>query len=116
MQKSWAWFVLALGVLAGCARSDSEPSEALGVASQALTSTSVLGFESSSGWASSAGSLSLTAVASEGSAALALTGTGYAEVTSVPLTSLGSVGDTLTLDVRPSQLTGWGERRRPEIC
>jgi len=108
-QGSWArrfWLLrAAVGVaLAACSdqgSSHSTEAESLGTSAQALTAvqTRILGFESTADWATTAGSLSLSSNHIEGAKSLAVANSGNAVISSVPISSLGAVGDKLTLDL-----------------
>lgn len=70
--------------------SDSIDAESFAVTGQALTTTSLLGFENVSAWSMSSGQLQSSVDRVEGNVALALSGVGYAEVTSAPVSALSN--------------------------
>ena len=73
----------------------AEDTVAVGRTRQALSFVErVLGFESVEDWVTSAGNTGAGTVTSEGQASLLVTASGYTEVWSVALTSLGSVRGT----------------------
>jgi len=78
---------------------------------QAVTLHSTLDFESPSLWQTSSGSLSAATQVFSGTGALAANLTGYAEITSVPISSLGPVGEQLSIRIRPASTPSWGELR-----
>lgn len=85
--------------------SERPATEALGVSTQALTTTQarVLGFESvgtgASDWTTSSGTISHSSRRLEGAGSLAISNGGNSVLTSSPLSSLGAVADKLTLDL-----------------
>lgn len=102
----------ALLALTACGgeRDASSDGSAWGEQSFALTTAeSVLGFESTQVWSVSSGTVAATTVQSQGSAALSVTPVGYAQLTSVPLSTLGGATSTLSLDVQPSGAMAWGQ-------
>lgn len=64
------------------------------------TQESILGFEKTSYWTTSAGTIASTTTRSQGTAALSLKGFGSATLTSAPLSTLSGVKSALLLDVR----------------
>jgi hypothetical protein len=80
------------------------------VTQQVVSSTvgSVFGFENASQWTVSTGTVSSSAIASQGSAALGVSGFYYTELSSIPLSNIGSVGSTLSFDIRPPVTLGYG--------
>lgn len=72
----------------------------------------VLGFESPvADWSSPTGTLSQSSTHSQGSASLAVRNSGWTEISSVPLSSLGTVGGILNYDIRIPASVSWGETR-----
>lgn len=105
--------VAVVAVLAaGCARQGSFSEEAApGEARQSiLSSAGVLGFETAEGWTAGA-QLSTSPTRVEGESSLQVVGTGWSELVSVPLSSLGSVSTIASMNIRLSQPVGWGEVR-----
>src|SRR5690606_11327474 len=97
----WAWivglFILAVGCSGDSHVYESEP---LGQTRQALSSEQerVLQFESPADWTTSAGTLSAASVVAQGLVALDVQRPqAWTEVCSKPLSSLGTVGSSLTL-------------------
>ncbi|HYQ04506.1 MAG TPA: choice-of-anchor D domain-containing protein [Polyangiaceae bacterium] len=72
------------------------------------TTASVLGFENASQWTVSAGTVSSSGIVSQGAAALGVSGFYYTELSSTPLSSLGAVGSTLSVDIRPPLALSYG--------
>lgn len=104
-------FLLATGV-AGCNSPELEEQVAVGRHAAALTLTDenarVLGFENANDWSNDAG---LSSQKTEGSSSLAVAVSGWTEVTSIPLSTLGAVADNLSIDVLLPAATTWGEVR-----
>lgn len=91
---------LALFTLAACS-AGVEPENDVAQASSALTNPDVLGFESVSGWSLSRGILSSNPSHVQGAASLGVSNiAGNAQLTSVPLSTLSSVGSTWSLSVQ----------------
>lgn len=59
----------------------------------------ILGFESTAYWSTSAGVLASSPTRVEGRQSVQISGIGYAEITSQPLTTFGSVGPVLGFDI-----------------
>jgi len=100
--------------LSGCVGGSNDTNEELIVASQALTADQarVLGFETPlQDWSSQQGTLSASSIVSQGAAALGVTSVGWTEIPSRTLSSLGTVGGTLSYDIRVPQVPVWGETR-----
>src|SRR3954469_3714459 len=96
--------VAVAGLLAACSdqgSSQGTDAESLGTSAQALTAvqTRILGFESTADWSATTGSLSLSSNHVEGAKSLAVANSGNAVISSLPISSLGAVGDKLTLDL-----------------
>jgi len=72
------------------------------------TAASVFGFENASQWLVSTGTVSSSAIVSQGGAALGVAGFYYTELTSAPLSNVGTAGSTLSLDIRPPFALGYG--------
>lgn len=82
------------------------------VAELTQTQARVLGFEQpTADWSSSSAAISSSSVVTEGSVALSVVPNGWTEIDSIALTSLGSVNNTLTVDVRAPVMAPWGEFR-----
>jgi hypothetical protein len=104
--------VCALLALTACGAQSGDSSDGSAFGEQAFaltTAESVLGFESTQVWSVSSGTLVATSVRSQGSAALSVTPNGFAQLTSVPLSTLTGATSTLSLDVQPSVPLGWGQ-------
>ncbi len=72
----------------------------------------LLGFESPvADWSSPTGTLSQSSTHSQGSASLAVRNSGWTEISSVALSSLGTVGGILNYDIRVPASVSWGETR-----
>src|SRR6187431_1298417 len=100
----WTWIVSLLVLAVGCSGDSSSvgESEPLGQASLALSTEQerVLQFEAPTDWTTSAGTLSAASVVAQGSGALAVNRPqAWTEVCSRPLSSLGAVGSSLTLQL-----------------
>ncbi|MGC4086629.1 MAG: NPCBM/NEW2 domain-containing protein [Polyangiaceae bacterium] len=90
--------LLGLFVLSGCS---GVPVEDVAEASLALADpTRVLGFEAVADWSSQQGTLALSSVHSQGVSGVSLRSTYYADIVSVPLGSVGTVGTSVSYDVR----------------
>lgn len=111
--KLGVWTAMMTLMLAGCQGVENAPQQKVSVVGAALSDEHrrVLGFESPTADWSSGASLSASSVVSQGSAALAADITGWTEIVSVPLSSLGEVRSDLTLDVRIPATAGWGDVR-----
>ncbi len=111
--KKWLG-MLALAV-AACGGGESiETGTGTGTVSSALTSDQlrVLGFESAlSDWSASAGTRSASSTASQGSQALAAVPSGWMQIDSIALSSLGQAPTSLSFDVRVPSGVSWGEVR-----
>ncbi|WP_437502467.1 hypothetical protein [Sorangium sp. So ce1099] len=107
MRYLYAAAAVCVGVMgSGCAVEDVASCEECGEAASALSpgAAAVLGFETLSGWTTSAGSLSLSATASEGASALSVANAAYAVVQSAPLAITEPIKSAVSLDVRvPAQ-------------
>lgn len=101
-------------LVASCGETgQDQASGEVAVAQQALTAGQerVLGFESpTSDWTSRV-ALAASATVTAGTQALSVTPAGYTEIISQPLSSLGTVDSTFTLDVRLPGTASWGEIR-----
>lgn len=75
---------------------------------QAVGEAEVLGFETASDWTASTGTTALSSTRSQGSSSLAVTTSGWVQISSRALSNLPGVGDELKLDVRVPEQTGWG--------
>jgi Peptidase of plants and bacteria len=100
--------LMSMVALTGCG-AEAEGDAALGVVTSALVGQDVLGFESTQGWSQSSGTIALTSVHSQGSAALSVNASGYTQLTSAPLSTLSGVSPTLSLDFRPAASPAWGQ-------
>jgi len=81
------------------------------IVTQAVTSStaaSVFGFENASQWTVSTGTVSSSAIVTQGGAALGVSGFYYTELTSAPLSNVGTVGSALSFDIRPPLALGYG--------
>jgi hypothetical protein len=101
-------------VVAACSVNDSaDPSTR--TTRQALTAAAarVLSFEDGpNDWSTSSGALSPSDASTDGVHSLAVSVNGWTEVTSIALSTLGTVGDTASIDVRlPAETPNWGELR-----
>jgi RHS repeat-associated protein len=92
--------VIALVLLAvGCANEEHREGS-VGLAAQPLTTNErILGFESLGDWSTTSGTRSSSSRRVEGEKSLGLSNSGNATLTSAALTSVGSVGSTLAVDV-----------------
>jgi uncharacterized protein YjbI with pentapeptide repeats len=104
--------LLLCASLGACGNRDSEPQHsALGQSTQALTASQqrILGFEELPLWSLGQGQKSLSVLRTEGAHAFSLNVANYTELESVALGALGTVPDTLYLDVSlPSnQVNPW---------
>jgi len=103
-------FVLLALTACGAQVDASSDGSAVGEQTQALTTAeTVLGFESPQVWSVSSGTTVSSSVHSQGSAALSVTPNGFAQLTSVPLSTLAGATSTLSLDVQPSGPLSWGQ-------
>ena len=89
----------ALAAAGGCG---AVPDDAAVVSvSSALTNGDVLGFETASGWSTTGGTLATSTTHVQGALSLSVSGlTGGAQLTSAALTTLSSVGPTLSVQIR----------------
>jgi len=81
------------------------------IVTQQVTSSitaSVFGFENASQWTVSTGTVSSSSIVSQGAASLGVSGFYYTELTSTPLSSVGTVGNTLSVDIRPPFALSYG--------
>src|SRR5690349_11555370 len=109
----WAGF-LAGSLLAACGAVPEGTEESVGTRAEAITVAqgAVLGFEApTTDWRTSAGTLSSSTTHSQGSFSLGIRPNGWTELTSVPLSSLGNVNNTLKFDIRMPSVPVWGEAR-----
>lgn len=109
---SWGALGLCLATLSvGCADDAGAPTERVSQARSALSKpqSDVLGFEVLGGWNVSQGSKALSPTHSEGQQSLAVTASGWTEVESIALTSLGTTPDVAQVDVRlpTNQVNPW---------
>ena len=98
--------VCTLLAITACGAQVDAPSDGSSVGEQTFaltTAESVLGFESTQVWSVTSGTLASTTVHSQGSAAVSVTPNGFAQLTSVPLSTLGGTTSTLSLDVRRAE-------------
>jgi len=72
------------------------------------TTASVFGFENASQWTASSGTVSSSAIVTQGVASLGVAGFYYTELTSAPLSSVGTPSSTLSIDVRSPISLGYG--------
>jgi hypothetical protein len=79
------------------------------VSSSQNGAAAVLGFENPSQWLVSTGTVTTSAWTTQGSAALGVAGFYYTELTSTPLSTLASVGPTVSVDIRPPAALAWGQ-------
>lgn len=114
-RKAAALLVAVSGLAACSAREQGAlEDEELRSSTQAVLSSTqarVLGFESSADWKASSGSISASTTKTQGSSALGIVPNGWTEVTSIALSSLASVRDKVTYDLRVPQTPTWGETR-----
>jgi hypothetical protein len=90
-------YPLAIFALAACSASTEDEVAQL---SSALTNPDILGFESVTGWSTTRGVLSSSSNHVQGTAALGVSNVaGNAQLTSVPLSTLGSVSSNLSLRI-----------------
>lgn len=91
----------------------SEDHGTVGRLSQALSdSERILGFEApSSDWSSPQATIVLSTTASQGEHSLSVAPSGWTEITSVPLSNLGTIGDEARIDIQLPGPVGWGEAR-----
>jgi hypothetical protein len=88
---------LAAGVGCGAERDDGPVT----VVSSALTNADVLGFETASGWSTTGGTLATSTTRVQGAFSLSVSNlTGGAQLTSAALSTLPSVGPTLSIQIR----------------
>jgi lectin family protein/ASPM-SPD-2-Hydin domain-containing protein/putative pyrroloquinoline-quinone-binding quinoprotein len=81
------------------------------IVTQSVTSStlaSVFGFENPSQWTVTTGTVSSSAIVTQGGAALGVAGFYYTELTSAPLNNVGTVRSTLSFDIRPPVALGYG--------
>ncbi|HLV66022.1 MAG TPA: hypothetical protein VKY73_09415 [Polyangiaceae bacterium] len=83
--------------------------ESVGEYGQALETPEVLGFEDLASWTASAGTKSASTDRTEGEYSLALASFTYAELQSVPLSTVPGVSDTLAFDIKPPEVPAWGQ-------
>lgn len=96
-------------LLGGCSFEGVAEDERVQGVEQALGQADVFGFEApTSDWSSSSGVLESSTVASAGSRSLGVRNVGYAQINSVPLTTLSGVSDEISVDVRVPATPGWG--------
>jgi len=89
--------VLAAGVGCGVAHDDAPVT----VTSSALTNADVLGFETASSWSTTAGTLTTSTIHVQGARSLSVANlTGGAQLTSAALSTLSSVGPTVSIQIR----------------
>lgn len=78
---------------------------------QALSSDAarIFGFEALADWNVSGAAVVLDGNSTQGASALAIQPQGWTQLDSVPLSSLGEVGDEISLDLLVPQNVGWGD-------
>jgi hypothetical protein len=93
---------LGAGVfLAACGNARESDCSDCTTVSSALTNSQVLGFEDSTGWSTTGGTLSSNSTfKTQGTKSLAVTEQGYIELTSVSLSTLSSVSPDIAFDIR----------------
>jgi sugar lactone lactonase YvrE len=108
--KVFVGLSLALPAVAACSGHESDI-ERIGSVSGALDPASVLGFESATQWATTAGSLGTSSTRDQGSFSVAISsGVSYVEVSNAPapLSTLTGVTSTVSVDIRLSSTVSWG--------
>jgi CubicO group peptidase (beta-lactamase class C family) len=106
------YLLLAACTSTGCLVETGAP-EKLRQSSQAITGAQVLDFESTSPWSPGGTTLALsTTVKSQGAASMRVTTpTNWHQITAANLSSVGTVGDKLGLDLRIDRPHAWGTLR-----
>jgi hypothetical protein len=102
--------VLLAGLLAaGCNKStDQAEGVERKTSAIAVEIASILGFESTAGWRAPV-ALSSSTTHSQGARSLGVTVNGWTEVTSLDLSSMGSVASSFSFDLRLPQTVSWGD-------
>ena len=106
--------ILAVVLVIACSDSGTNPTEAVRAKTLALTpdQEAVLGFERpTTDWSSPGHALGESTTVSQGSKALTIIPSGSTEITSVPLSALGAVKSTLSVDLRVPVTPSWGDVR-----
>lgn len=111
--KNLAFCVGALTVLAGCGQEEQETQSQVRTVRDALTASAealrILGFEDAADWN---GSSANSSESSQGASSVGVSVNGWTEITSVPLSTLGTVAPLLSVDVQlPAATPYWGEVR-----
>src|SRR6478752_5980425 len=105
-----AWAVAGLlAAAAGCHRS-TDQAEAVEQRTSAIAVeiASILGFESTAGWRAPV-TLASSTTHTQGARSLAVSVNGWTEVTSLDLSSMGSIASSLSYDLRLPQTVSWGD-------
>ncbi|HEY5955083.1 MAG TPA: hypothetical protein VIV60_00970, partial [Polyangiaceae bacterium] len=117
-RRARALFLACCAVSVGCSNADESASNESGdyavQATAALTASQqrVLGFEApTTDWSSPTGIISQSSTHSEGSASLGVRVSGWTEITSAQMSSLGAVGGILNYDIQVPASASWGETR-----
>lgn len=107
MNRKFVLGVVCLVVVGAACGEQRDTGEDVGVSQQRLSSNQhILGFErvssdpTQSDWVTTGGGLSSSATFTEGSHALGIANIGWAQLTSAPLSALGSVSSSVRFDVR----------------
>ena len=115
---TWRLRLSALGgllavVSLSCSSAPAVESDGVRGSTQALTATQtrVLGFEAPSTDWTSANAIGQSTTHSQGALSLSVKSTGWTEIVSRNLDSLGQVSSTLSFDLRLPQAVSWGEAR-----
>ncbi|MGK3985669.1 hypothetical protein WME99_21660 [Sorangium sp. So ce136] len=96
-------------VLGACVQGAETDEQLVDQVEQGLANpASVLGFESAADWTVAGATKSASADHSEGTSALALRGFHFAELRSVPLSTLSGVTSTLAFDLKPPERPAFG--------
>ena len=100
-----------LAAAAGCTKStDHAEGVEQKTSAIAVEIASILGFESTAGWRAPV-ALASSTTRSQGARSLAVTVNGWTEVTSLDLSSMGSIASSVSYDLRLPQTVSWGETR-----
>lgn len=102
------WMVFCAGTALACSHEDGPE---VGQVHQRSSVDPVLDFEDASQWSTSNGQLSSSGTSNSGSFSLRADVTGYTQIESVALSSLGVVQNTASLYFRPEAIPSWGEVR-----
>ncbi len=101
--------VAMAALTAGCGASPVSGEEVASTHSAALTSADILGFETTAGWSTSAGVVSLSAIHTQGSSSMAVSNIGYVSLTSARMASPAEPSSTVSYDLLlpTNQLNPW---------